>query len=69
MKGDGGGPLTCPFSTSDGLERYIQTGIVAWGIACGDKDVPGVYTDVTKYRNWIDRQMDQYDIDKNIYTL
>lgn len=69
LKGDGGGPLACPVSTPDAPDRYIQTGIVAWGISCGDKDVPGVYTDVTKYRNWIDKKMDQYGIDKNAYTL
>lgn len=54
LQGDGGGPLICPSSVNP--SRYIQVGIVSWGIGCGTDGVPGVYTDVSKYRNWIDNQ-------------
>lgn len=54
LQGDGGGPLICPSSTDS--NRYVQVGIVSWGIGCGTNGVPGVYTDVSKYRSWIDTQ-------------
>lgn len=37
-KGDGGSPLVCPIEDQPG--RYYQTGMVAWGIGCGD-ETPG----------------------------
>ncbi|XP_043840653.1 tissue-type plasminogen activator isoform X1 [Dromiciops gliroides] len=48
-KGDSGGPLVC---MKDGRMRLI--GIVSWGIGCGEKDVPGVYTKVINYLKWIE---------------
>ncbi|XP_071520813.1 inactive CLIP domain-containing serine protease A3-like isoform X2 [Panulirus ornatus] len=48
--GDGGGPLSC-LDPSTG--RYVVAGITAWGIGCGQKDVPGVYADVQYFRDWL----------------
>ncbi|XP_062959501.1 hyaluronan-binding protein 2 [Cynocephalus volans] len=45
-QGDSGGPLTCE---KDG--SYYIYGIVSWGLECGKK--PGVYTQVTKFLDWI----------------
>ncbi|KAI5175013.1 Hyaluronan-Binding Protein 2 [Manis pentadactyla] len=45
-QGDSGGPLTCE---RDGT-HYVY-GIVSWGLECGKK--PGVYTQVTRFLNWI----------------
>merc|ERR1712198_249683 len=42
-KGDGGGPLACQDPVTG---NYVLTGITAWGISCGKKNVPGVYADV-----------------------
>ncbi|EEZ99307.1 phenoloxidase-activating factor 2 [Tribolium castaneum] len=50
--GDGGGPLVCP--SEEG--RYEQVGIVSWGIGCGEKGVPGAYTNVGRFKNWIKKQ-------------
>jgi len=50
-QGDGGGPLICPMKHQK--DRYVQVGIVAWGIGCGT-EVPGVYTSLTKIGCWID---------------
>lgn len=51
--GDGGAPLVC---AADG-SRYYQAGIVAWGIGCGQKNIPGAYTDVSKFVDWIRTKM------------
>lgn len=48
--GDGGGPLIC---VGDDY-HFVQVGIVSWGVGCGDAHVPGLYTNVAKFRGWID---------------
>merc|ERR1712038_103906 len=54
-KGDGGSPLVCPSKYDP--NTYIQAGIVAWGIGCGENGTPGVYADVSKATCWIDQVM------------
>ena len=56
-RGDGGGPLVCAENVEGEEERYTQVGIVAWGIGCGEENVPGVYTDVAGQVCWIDWTM------------
>ena len=51
-KGDGGSPLVCPSKTDP--NTYTQAGIVAWGIGCGENNVPGVYASVSQGLCWID---------------
>ncbi|XP_063607380.1 phenoloxidase-activating factor 2-like [Penaeus indicus] len=50
-KGDGGSPLVCEAVAGSGV--YVQAGIVAWGIGCGEQGVPGVYADVGYASDWI----------------
>ncbi|XP_031632938.1 phenoloxidase-activating factor 2-like [Contarinia nasturtii] len=50
--GDGGSPLVCPI----GNNRYVQAGIVSWGIGCDDS-TPGVYANVAWFRNWVDQEV------------
>ena len=47
--GDGGGPLVCP--GPDG--RMELVGLVSWGVGCGERGLPGVYTNIAQYTNWI----------------
>ncbi|NP_001100333.2 serine protease 42 precursor [Rattus norvegicus] len=47
-QGDSGGPLSCEFDN-----RWVQIGVVSWGIGCGRKGHPGVYTDVAFYNKWL----------------
>ncbi|ALC46428.1 CG13318, partial [Drosophila busckii] len=46
--GDGGSPLVC---TANGV--WFVVGLVAWGIGCGQANVPGVYVNVGTYLPWI----------------
>ncbi|XP_016043477.2 tissue-type plasminogen activator [Erinaceus europaeus] len=51
-QGDSGGPLVCMNDN-----RMTLIGIISWGVGCGEKDVPGVYTKVINYLNWIQDNM------------
>ncbi|KAH8248905.1 hypothetical protein KR032_004113, partial [Drosophila birchii] len=53
--GDGGSPLACPLPSDP--TRFEQVGIVNWGVGCGVESTPAVYTDVAKFRTWIDDQI------------
>ncbi|XP_046386806.1 phenoloxidase-activating factor 2-like [Ischnura elegans] len=64
-KGDGGSPLVCPIPGHP--DRYMQTGIVAWGIGCGESGTPGVYANVARFRNWIDEQLVYNNLDTSYY--
>lgn len=57
-KGDGGSPLMCP--SKDDPNHLVQAGIVAWGIQCGIDGIPAAYVNVAGFRNWIDKEIKNY---------
>ena len=50
-KGDSGGPLVRKTENMGG--KFELIGIVSWGFGCAEPHLPGVYTDVFYYLNWI----------------
>ena len=56
FKGDSGGPLVVRSPNG----KYFLAGIISWGIGCGGKNRPGVYTRISEFNSWIKRHTD-YD--------
>ncbi|KAI4500249.1 hypothetical protein M0802_004666 [Mischocyttarus mexicanus] len=63
--GDGGSPLVCPLKENPNF--YVQTGIVAWGIGCGEDGTPGVYVNVAELKHWVDEQIVFNNLDNTVY--
>lgn len=52
--GDGGAPLACSVGG-----RWYLAGLVAWGIGCGQVNVPGVYVNIFNLTTWIQQTTQQ----------
>ncbi|XP_052865804.1 venom serine protease Bi-VSP-like isoform X1 [Anopheles cruzii] len=55
-QGDSGGPLMLPQRTGTEF-YYYQVGIVSYGIGCARAQVPGVYTRVATFVDWIQQKV------------
>jgi secreted trypsin-like serine protease len=52
-QGDSGGP----FVVRDGGGRWLLAGVTSWGIGCARPGLPGLYTRLSRYWNWIDQHI------------
>jgi secreted trypsin-like serine protease len=50
---DSGGPVLLP-TTNNGGDGWEQVGIVSFSKGCGRENVPGVYTKLSVYQEWIE---------------
>lgn len=48
--GDSGGPLVAP---ADNAQGYLQVGIVSWGVQCGNPALPGIYSRISQFYDWV----------------
>lgn len=55
-QGDSGGFIGAPLE--DG--RFVQLGIVSWGVGCAQPGLFGVYTRVSGYEPWIQEMMEAF---------
>ncbi|XP_038647978.1 complement factor I isoform X2 [Scyliorhinus canicula] len=62
-KGDSGGPLVC----SDERDESYVWGVVSWGEGCGKYGLPGVYTKVAYFFEWISSHVGRALISKYNY--
>lgn len=58
-KGDGGGPLFCASRTND--KKFIQVGIVSWGVGCGN-EIPGVYASLEANSEWLSTEINTMSV-------
>lgn len=57
-QGDSGGPLMYGKSAGEVDITYYQIGVVSYGFRCAEQGYPGVYTRVTNFIDWIQRNLD-----------
>ncbi|KAM4717144.1 serine protease 27-like isoform 2-T2 [Anableps anableps] len=51
-QGDSGGPMVSKNGT-----RWVQSGVVSFGVQCAEPNFPGVYARVSRYQSWINSQI------------
>ncbi|XP_077986729.1 complement factor B-like isoform X2 [Glandiceps talaboti] len=64
-QGDSGGPIVREFEDpADGTSRWVQIGIVSWGLGCAQDGQYGYYTHLPKVIDWIKEKADLENINR-----
>uniref|UniRef100_A0A2A4JLV9 Peptidase S1 domain-containing protein n=1 Tax=Heliothis virescens TaxID=7102 RepID=A0A2A4JLV9_HELVI len=58
--------VSCPIESQ--TNRFVETGVAAWGVGCGEESTPSVFVDVSALRDWIDDTVSAKGYDPNTYT-
>jgi len=61
-QGDSGGGL---FAQDEDTLIWTQVGVVSAGIGCGVKDIPGLYTRVESYLDWIEETIQKQQMESS----
>lgn len=48
--GDSGGPLV---AKADNQQGWVQVGVVSWGVQCGNPSLPGIYSRISQFYDWV----------------
>lgn len=59
--GDTGGPLMRYYRDEEGNNFIYAAGIISYGIGCGNKNAPIVFTNVASYMDWIEAKIQNYE--------
>ncbi|XP_064082784.1 trypsin-1-like isoform X2 [Macrobrachium nipponense] len=68
-QGDSGGPLVCCNTTTSDVSSCRLSGVVSWGIGCATPGIPGVYTEVAHYKEWIKSVIQEEDGEEGVKSL
>ncbi|XP_074118505.1 serine protease 30-like isoform X1 [Sminthopsis crassicaudata] len=52
LQGDDGSPLVCEID-----HTWFQVGVVSWTLGCAHLETPGVYSRISEYSKWIEREI------------
>uniref|UniRef100_A0A2A4JL37 Peptidase S1 domain-containing protein n=1 Tax=Heliothis virescens TaxID=7102 RepID=A0A2A4JL37_HELVI len=58
--------ISCPIESQ--TNRFVETGVAAWGVGCGEESTPSVFVDVSALRDWIDDTVSAKGYDPKTYT-
>ncbi|XP_071805253.1 trypsin-2-like [Asterias amurensis] len=54
-QGDSGGPIVSNFAADFHQASVLLEGIVSWGLGCAEAAHPGVYTKISNYCDWMNK--------------
>uniref|UniRef100_T1IZK1 Peptidase S1 domain-containing protein n=1 Tax=Strigamia maritima TaxID=126957 RepID=T1IZK1_STRMM len=52
-EGDSGGPMVIRGAD----QRWTLAGVISWGIGCAEPNQPGVYTRISRFRDWVNKAL------------
>ena len=67
-QGDSGGPLIQIKENQDGTKSHELLGVVSWGIGCGRVGLPGVYTSIPYFHEWIQSYINTWESEGRLTT-